>query len=78
MTTTEHVRKNREHWERESDDYQDRNRAQLNRWDHLGWGVYDVPEDEVHALGDVRGVRAPSSGAGPVSPGSRLRCVGRW
>ena len=40
--TTEHVRKNREHWERESAEYQERNRAQLNRWDRLGWGVYDV------------------------------------
>ena len=56
--TTEHVRKNREHWEQESDEYQERNRAQLNRWDHLGWGVYDVAEDEIRALGDVAGLRA--------------------
>lgn len=62
--TTEHVRKNREHWERESDEYQDRNRAQLNRWDHLGWGVYDAPEDEVGALGDVAGLRSLELGCG--------------
>jgi SAM-dependent methyltransferase len=62
--TSEHVRKNREHWEGESDEYQERNRAQLNRWDFLGWGVYDAPEDEVGALGDVAGLRALELGCG--------------
>jgi hypothetical protein len=76
VTSTEHVRKNREHWEGESDAYQERNRSQLNRWDLLAWGVYDVPEDEIHALGDVAASGRWSSDAGPVSPGSRLRCAG--
>jgi SAM-dependent methyltransferase len=74
--TSEHVRKNREHWERESDEYQDRNRAQLNSWDHLGWGVYDAPEDEVGALGDVAGLRALELGCGACQFGIKVAMRG--
>jgi len=70
--TTEHVRKNREHWEHESDDYQERNRGQLNRWDSLGWGVFDAPEDEIQALGDVTGVRALELGCGACQFGIKV------
>jgi SAM-dependent methyltransferase len=55
-STGDHVRRNRESWEHDSAAYQGRNAAQLNRWDVLGWGVFDIPEDEVHALGDVAGL----------------------
>ena len=74
--TTEHVRKNREHWERESDEYQERNRAQLNRWDHLGWGTYDVPEDRIRALGDVRGLRVLEFGCGGCQSGIKVAMRG--
>jgi SAM-dependent methyltransferase len=74
--TTEHVRKNREHWEQESNEYQERNRAQLNRWDFLGWGVYDVPEDEIHALGDVAGLRALELGCGACQSGIKVAMRG--
>jgi SAM-dependent methyltransferase len=74
--TTEHVRKNREHWEQESDEYQERNRAQLNRWDHLGWGVYDVAEDEIRALGDVARVRALELGCGACQFGIKVAMRG--
>ena len=74
--TSEHVRKNREHWERESDGYQERNRAQLNRWDFLGWGVYDAPEDEVGALGDVAGLRALELGCGACQFGIKVAMRG--
>ena len=74
--TSEHVRKNREHWERESDEYQERNRAQLNRWDFLGWGVYDAPEDEVGALGDVAGLRALELGCGACQFGIKVAMRG--
>jgi SAM-dependent methyltransferase len=72
MSSTEQVRKNREHWEAESDAYQARNRPQLNRWDVLGWGVYDVPEDDVQALGDVRGLRALEFGCGACQFGIKV------
>jgi hypothetical protein len=42
------VRANRASWEADSADYQQRNAAQLNRWDRLGWGVW-IPEDEIGA-----------------------------
>jgi len=74
--TSEHVRKNREHWEKGSDDYQERNRSQLNRWDHLGWGVYDAPEDEIHALGDVAGRRALELGCGACQFGIKVAMRG--
>jgi SAM-dependent methyltransferase len=74
--TSEHVRKNRVHWEGESDAYQDRNRAQLNRWDVLGWGVFDVPEEEIHALGDVRGLRALEFGCGACQFGIKVAMRG--
>ena len=74
--TSEHVRKNREHWERESDEYQARNRAQLNRWDFLGWGVYDAPEEEVGAFGDVAGLRALELGCGACQFGIKVAMRG--
>jgi SAM-dependent methyltransferase len=74
--TTEHVRRNRQHWEGESDAYQERNRTQLNRWDRLGWGVYDVPEDEINALGDLRGLRALELGCGACQSGIKVAMRG--
>jgi SAM-dependent methyltransferase len=74
--TTEHVRKNREHWEHEAVEYQQRNRAQLNRWDRLGWGVFDVLEDAIHALGDVEGVRALELGCGACQFGIKVAMRG--
>jgi SAM-dependent methyltransferase len=74
--TTDHVRRNRRHWEGEADAYQERNRSQLNRWDLLAWGVYDVPEDEVHALGDVRGLRALEYGCGGCQFGIKVAMRG--
>lgn len=70
--TNEHVRKNREHWEHEADEYQERNRSQLNRWDRLGWGTYDIPEDRLQALGDVHDVRALEFGCGGCQSGIKV------
>ena len=66
------VRVNLASWERDSDDYQARNRAQLSRWDVLAWGVWDVPEDEVRALGDVEGALALELGCGGAQFGLRV------
>ena len=76
MSSTDHVRRNRRHWEAEAEAYQRRNRPQLNRWDRLGWGVFDVPEDEVHALGDVRGLRALELGCGACQFGIKVAMRG--
>ena len=74
--TSEHVRRNRASWESGSDTYQAEHVAQLNRWDVLGWGAYDVPEDEIHALGNVRGVRALEFGCGGCQFGIKVAMRG--
>ena len=75
--TSAHVRRNRQHWESQSADYQERNRAQLNRFDdELRWGVWDVPERDLRALGDVAGVRALEYGCGASQSGLKLAKLG--
>jgi ubiquinone/menaquinone biosynthesis C-methylase UbiE len=68
----EDVRTNLRSWEAESDSYQEKHVEQLNRWDLFGWGTWDVPEDEIHALGDVSGLRALELGCGAAQMGIRV------
>ena len=70
------VRTNLVHWESHSDDYQATNEPQLNRWDRLGWGTWDVPEDEIRALGEVDGVRALELGCGAAQFGLKAAMRG--
>ncbi len=74
--TSEHVRKNRLHWETKSDEYQAHNASQLNRWDRLAWGVFDIPEDEAHALDDVAGLDALEFGCGGCQFGIKVAIQG--
>jgi SAM-dependent methyltransferase len=75
--TSAHVRRNREHWETQSAEYQEQNRTQLNRFDdELRWGVWDIPEQDVRALGDVTGVRALEYGCGASQSGIKLAKLG--
>lgn len=54
MTLSEHAAKNRAFWDNWSDEYQAVNGPQLNTRP-LAWGVWALPEDELHVLGDVAG-----------------------
>jgi SAM-dependent methyltransferase len=72
----EDVRRNLAGWEADADDYQARNASQLNRWDRLGWGTYDVPEDEIHALGEVRDLDVLELGCGAAQCGIRVARMG--
>ncbi|MDP9330290.1 MAG: class I SAM-dependent methyltransferase [Actinomycetota bacterium] len=72
----EDVRKNLVSWEADSVAYQERNASQLNRWDRLGWGTWDIPEDEVRALGDVVGLRALELGCGACQTGIKVAMRG--
>lgn len=75
--TSAHVRRNREHWETRSADYQGWNREQLNtNWDELRWGVWDISEDELHVLGDVDGVVALEFGCGACQTGIKVAMRG--
>ncbi len=73
---SEHVRRNRVSWETGSDAYQQRNRRQLNRWDRLGWGIWDIPEEDLGALGDVSGLDALEFGCGACQLGIRVAMRG--
>ena len=70
------VRTNLTSWEAGSADYQDRNASQLNRWDRLGWGTWDIPEDDIGALGDVDGVEALELGTGAAQFGIKVAMRG--
>jgi ubiquinone/menaquinone biosynthesis C-methylase UbiE len=51
----EHVRKNREMWNATSNDYEQRNAAALAGEHAMAWGLWRVPEAELHVLGEVAG-----------------------
>jgi SAM-dependent methyltransferase len=72
----EDVRTTRGSWEADSVAYQERNRYQLNRWDRLGWGTWDIPEDEVHALGEVGGLDVLELGCGACQFGIKVASRG--
>jgi ubiquinone/menaquinone biosynthesis C-methylase UbiE len=72
----EDVRVNLASWEADSADYQRRNASQLNRWDLLGWGTWDIPEDDLHALGDVAGLDALELGCGACQFGIKVAMRG--
>jgi SAM-dependent methyltransferase len=74
--TRDDVRVNLVSLEDDSERYQRENRPQLNRWDRLGWGVWDLPEDDVHALGDVNGAAALELGCGACQFGIKVAMRG--
>ncbi len=76
---TEHARRNREFWDRQSEEYEQRNRAFIERG--LAWGVWQVPESELQVLGDVAGKDVLELGCGAAEWSRALtrlgaRCVG--
>ncbi|HET9757072.1 MAG TPA: class I SAM-dependent methyltransferase [Candidatus Limnocylindrales bacterium] len=52
---TDHEAQNRASWNADSDDYQARHGEQLAASSGLAWGVMQIPEAELHVLGDVAG-----------------------
>ncbi len=51
---TEHALHNREIWNRRSDEYQATHAEQLAKSGGLAWGLWQLPEEELRVLGDVR------------------------
>jgi len=73
----EDVRTNLASWEADSAAYQERHAGQLNRWDTpLVWGGWNIPEEEVGALGDVAGLRALELGCGACQFGIKVQRLG--
>ena len=60
---TDHARTNRAFWNELSDTYQADHGPDLARHG-AGWGVWQIPEDEIHALGEVAGKDVLELGCG--------------
>ena len=54
MSLSQDAQRNRDAWDRFSDEYQVEHARQLNDYACV-WGIWNVPEDELHVLGDVVG-----------------------
>jgi SAM-dependent methyltransferase len=67
---SEHARRNRAHWDADSDDYQRRNAAHIERGE--AWGVWQIPEAELEILGDVAGKDVLEAGCGAAQWGRAL------
>ncbi len=74
--TRRHIRKNRRDWDKTSDEYQAEHASQLNRWDRLAWGVWNLPEAKLGVLGDVRGKDVLEFGCGGGQWSIGLACAG--
>src|ERR1700736_3960779 len=55
LLLSEHARKNRAMWEASSDSYEQRHATSLAGQNAMAWGLWRVPEAELHILGDVAG-----------------------
>ncbi len=76
-----HAARNRASWNSSADEYQERNAAQLLRHHGKLWGVWGIPESELHVLGDVEGKDVLKLGCGAAGWSIALardgaRCVG--
>src|SRR5947207_1964817 len=52
---SEHARKNRAMWEASSDSYEQRHALALSGEKAMAWGMWRIPEEELHVLGEVEG-----------------------
>ena len=59
---TPHAAQNREFWDRQSDEYQERNAQFIERG--LAWGLWQIPESELNILGEVSGKNVLELGCG--------------
>jgi SAM-dependent methyltransferase len=64
--------RNRAFWNRDSDDYQRRNAAHIDRHDDPAWGLWQIPESELDVLGDVAGKDVLELGCGAAQWGIAL------
>ena len=55
LSLSEHARKNRVMWEATSDSYEQRHAASLEGKQAMAWGLWRIPEEELHILGEVAG-----------------------
>jgi SAM-dependent methyltransferase len=68
---SEAARRNREAWDAKATQYQAEHAAQLNV-DEPAWGIWGIPEHELHVLGDVTGKNVLELGCGAAQLSIRL------
>jgi ubiquinone/menaquinone biosynthesis C-methylase UbiE len=73
---SEHARKNRVMWEASSDSYEQRHAASLAGKNAMAWGLWRVPEVELHILGDVAGKNILELGCGAARWSIELARIG--
>ena len=71
---SDQARRNREYWDRTSDEYHERTGRFIERG--LAWGVWQVPEAELRVLGDVAGKDVLELGCGAAEWSRALARVG--
>jgi SAM-dependent methyltransferase len=67
---------NRERWDDQSDAYQERHGEQLDKSGGTAWGVWQIPESELQALGDVSGLDVLEFGCGAAQWSIALHAQG--
>ena len=71
---TEHARRNREFWDNQSAEYDERNARFIERG--LAWGLWQIPEAKLQVLGDVAGKDVLELGCGGAEWSRSLAGVG--
>jgi len=75
---SEHARKNRTMWESSSDSYEQRHALALSGEKAMAWGMWRIPEEELHVLGEVAGKDILELGCGAARWSIALaQCGGR-
>src|SRR5947199_3007083 len=64
LSLSEHARKNRALWEAASDSYEQRHAASLGGKHGMAWGLWRIPEAELHILAEVAGKDVLELGCG--------------
>ncbi len=75
---SEHSRKNRAMWEGSSDSYEQRHALALSGEKAMAWGMWRIPEEELHVLAEVAGKDILEVGCGAARWSIALaQCGGR-
>src|SRR5437868_14728174 len=75
---SEHSRKNRAMWEGSSDSYEQRHALALSGEKAMAWGMWRIPEEELHVLGEVAGKGILELGCGAARWVIALAQCGGW
>ena len=64
LSLSEHARKNQAMWEASSDSYEEHHALALSGEKAMAWGMWRIPEADLHILGEVAGKDVLELGCG--------------